>query len=253
VPQERLAHVGGRDGPAGLPGERRERCVSEPAGVEEVVDAQVEVDVEGQAVARHPARAAHADRGDLALACPDAAGVRALERAPVDVVLGERGDQRLLERADVAAQVAAASGEVEDRVADELARAVVGRAPAAADLDDLDAAALVLLGRQRQLLVADGARAERDHRLVLEQHDRVGDRLLVSGSGQLLHDGERLPVGSHAELIQIRAASHHLLLSGSTVDRVPCSGETAFSPERDGDPSTTRRRGLVGEPWVPPR
>jgi len=67
--------------------------------------------------------------------------VRRVERPPLDSEVGQRGNDRLLERPDVAAQVTPARSQVEDRVADELARPVVGRAPAAADLDDVDAAA----------------------------------------------------------------------------------------------------------------
>ena len=123
------------------PRDRREPGAAQAAGVEQVVDAEVEVDVDGKAVARHPARAANADRGDLAVVDPDAALMRLCERAALDAELGQRRDDRLLQAAHVAAQVAAARVQVEDRVADELARAVVGRAAAAADLDDLDAAA----------------------------------------------------------------------------------------------------------------
>ena len=63
--------------------------------------------------------------------------------------------------------------EVEDRVADELSRPVKGRLAAAVRLDDVDGDA----ARQMQLALLRAA-AERDHRLVLEQDHRVGDRLL---------------------------------------------------------------------------
>ena len=83
----------------------------------------------------------------------------------------ERPDQRLLEVAAVALHVLAVPRQVEDRVADELARAVVGGLAAAVGLDDLDLGAVgdVQLARL-------GAAAERDHRRVLEQQHRVGHR-----------------------------------------------------------------------------
>ena len=49
-------------------------------------------------------------------------------------------DQRLLEVAAVPLHVLAVALQVEDRVADELPRAVVGRLAAAVGLDDLDVA-----------------------------------------------------------------------------------------------------------------
>ena len=59
-------------------------------------------------------------------------------RVPSTPSGGERADQRLLEVADVLLHVAAVPLQVEDRVADELARAVKGRLPAAVGLDHLD-------------------------------------------------------------------------------------------------------------------
>ena len=73
--------------------------VAEPAGVEQVVDAEVEIDVQGEPVARHPARAANADRGDLPVVDPDAAGVRRIERVcPSSPKSASVAIGRLLER-----------------------------------------------------------------------------------------------------------------------------------------------------------
>ena len=85
----------------------------------------------------------------------------------------DRPDDRLLEVAAVLLHVASVPLEVEDRVADELPGAVVGRLAAAVGLDDLDLGALgdVELARL-------GAPAERDRRRVLEQEHRVRDRAL---------------------------------------------------------------------------
>ena len=63
--------------------------------------------------------------------------------------------------------------QVEDRVADELSRAVEGRLAATIGLDDVDLRAL----RDVQLAVV-GAPAERDRRRMLEQEDCVRERAL---------------------------------------------------------------------------
>jgi hypothetical protein len=89
----------------------------------------------------------------------------------------ERGDDRALHRAQIDEHVV----DAHDRVADELARAVVGQLPAARGLDDVDAlgAAPVLAHRQIARL---RAAPERVDGVVLEQqHHRVllaGDHLL---------------------------------------------------------------------------
>ena len=86
----------------------------------------------------------------------------------------DRADQRLLEVAHVLLHVAAVPLQVEDRVADELARPVEGRLAAAVGLDDLDRGVL----GDVELRALVGAPAERHHRRVLEQDHRVRDRAL---------------------------------------------------------------------------
>ena len=69
---------------------------------------------------------------------PDADVLLAVAHPAFDAVAGQRPDQRLLEVAHVAADVAAVGAEVEDRIADQLAGAVVGHLAAAVALGDLD-------------------------------------------------------------------------------------------------------------------
>ena len=85
--------------------------------------------------------------------------------------------------------------QVEDRVADELSRAVEGRLAAAVGLDDLDLGAL----RDVQLALL-GAPAERDDRRVLEQDHRVRDRALRDRAGERALELPGLAVGDVAEV-----------------------------------------------------
>jgi len=94
-------------------------------------------------------------------------------RCGLDAERRDGADQRFLEVACVLLDVAAVALQIEDRVADELPRAVEGRLAAAVRLDDLD---LRVLG-DVQLGVL-GAPPERDNRRVLEEKHRVGDRAL---------------------------------------------------------------------------
>ena len=102
---------------------------------------------------------------------PDARHVVAVEARRLDPERADRLDERALEQADVALDVRAVALQVEDRVADELARPVVGRLAAAVRFHDLG----LDPGRDVELSRVCAA-AERDHRRMLEEEDRVGPR-----------------------------------------------------------------------------
>ena len=103
----------------------------------------------------------------------------ALAARPFDTERRHRADQRLFEVAAVALDVLAVPREIEDRVADELARPVVGRLSAAIGLDDLDVCAF----RYVQL-AGLGPPPERDHRRMLQQQNRVGKLAVQHAFGE---------------------------------------------------------------------
>ena len=170
------AEVGAR---AALRRDRRHPHALQAAGHDPLERLQVVVDVDREAVGRDPLLDVDADRGDLALPHPHAGVVGALlgARARLDALLGERRDDRLLHRAQVGDDVA----DAHDRVADELAGAVVGDAAAAVDVDDVDALAAVPGLAHRQLAGRRAPPARVDRR-VLEQQQRVGDRVGLAGA-----------------------------------------------------------------------
>ena len=122
--------------------ERRHRPVADAARHDVLAQVgHVGGDVEGEAVHRAPALEAHADGADLARV--RAVGVdphaRVLgEPSGADAEGGQRVDDELLDVADVPGGTELV-GDGEDRVADELARTVVGDVAAAADGDELGA------------------------------------------------------------------------------------------------------------------
>ena len=77
---------------------------------------------------------ADAESGDFALFDPDA-GESFFARSG-DVEVGEGADEGFFEIAEVGVEVFSSGGEVEDGVADELSRAVVGGLTATVDFDD---------------------------------------------------------------------------------------------------------------------
>src|SRR3954469_2052690 len=138
---------------------------------------------------------------------PDAC--QSLEPRPLDADRGERADQRLLEVADVLLHVTAVPFQVEDRVANELARAVEGRLAAAVGLDHLDLGTF----RDVELRGLVGAPAERHHGRVLEQDDRVGDRALRDGACEGALQLPCLEVRHLAELKEIAGGRHGVRLA----------------------------------------
>jgi hypothetical protein len=86
-------------------------------------------DVDGEAVHRNPFPDSHADGGELTISHPDASEPGAATGLDSEVVAGV--DQGIFEFPQVFVEILTAWAEVEDGVADELARAMVGGLPAA--------------------------------------------------------------------------------------------------------------------------
>jgi len=84
--------------------------------------------------------------------------------------------------------VAAIGGEVEDRIADDLAGPVIGDVAAASGLDDVESPRPERLRRQEEVLHSRVA-PEREDRIVLEEKEGVGD-----AAGLPLRDEARLQV-----------------------------------------------------------
>src|SRR5205807_940816 len=98
---------------------------------------EIRAHVERETMRRDPSRDAHADRGNLVVANPDAA-------LPVgafggDAEFGDGADQHFFEFRDVLAHIAIAFAEVDDWIADELAGTVIGDVAAARGLEKTDA------------------------------------------------------------------------------------------------------------------
>ena len=96
--------------------------------------------------------------------------------AAVDAVVGRHADQHLFQVAHVAVHVAAIGLQVDDRVADDLAGAVVGDVAAAAGLVHLDAARGQRLGgRENVRSAAVAAHAERQDVRMLDEQQQIAD------------------------------------------------------------------------------
>ena len=110
----------------------------------------------------------------FSLADPGAGHAR--DAAGRDAVVGAGADHHLLEVAHVAVHVAAVGRQLEDRIADHLAGAVVGDVAAAAGLEHLEAAARAARSSGKSTFSLARVAAEREDGIVLEQQQGVRDR-----------------------------------------------------------------------------
>src|SRR6185437_15466908 len=129
-----------RDGMAKRAFERRGAFVFYAAWNYEIEVAEVCGDIECKTVRRDPAAKVHAQGGELFFALrridPDAMAAENAARG--ETVVGGREDHHLFELLDVPADVALVLREVENRIADDLAGAVVGDVAAAVCLMEFD-------------------------------------------------------------------------------------------------------------------
>jgi hypothetical protein len=140
------------------------------AGDDRFEPAKVGADVEGETMSRNAATQADANRGDLAVANPDAGASGRPLSHDTEAVKG--ADQHFLKAAHVLARAEAAALQVENWIPDNLPRAMEGDVAAAVGFDDFGAALLKLFRRDKEVLRADAA-AEGVHRRVLYKYEGI--------------------------------------------------------------------------------
>src|ERR1017187_2110943 len=166
--------------------------------------AQIGADVQGETVRSHPPADVYANGGDLALIHPHAG--QPGDASGEDAVIGQGIDNRLLDRPHVCAHVALPLPQVEDRVAHQLARAVVRHIAAAVDGVERNARARQRRIAGQQVLHAPVA-PQRDHVGVFEQQELVRNAALLAGGHELPLQFERLAVIHAPEFPQL-ASTH---------------------------------------------
>src|ERR1044072_2618131 len=147
-----------------------------------------------------PPRDAHADRRDLVVADPDAA--LPLGARGGDAVLGARADQHFLEIRHVLAHVAIPFPEVEDRIAGELAAAVIGDVAAALRGEEADALCGERVGRGEQVRRVAAA-AEGDERRMFAAEKLVVDLLALAPLDELLLELQRFFVSDEMKSVEL--------------------------------------------------
>jgi hypothetical protein len=201
-------------------------AVGNAAGVDEVEVPQIGSDVEGEAVRGNAAGHMDADGADLSApgagladrftALVQSAAARRAQSAPdagefADAAGGQaefaaEADEGFFHEPDeVDRPEAAADGrvaqaaEIEDRVADQLAGAVVGHVAAAVDLVEGDAAAFEQLVRCQNVGTV-GVTAQGEHGRVLQQQEHVADAILLAEIDELGLETQGLGVVDAAEI-----------------------------------------------------
>ena len=147
------------------------RAAAMPHGTIQREAGEIGGDVEREAVRRDPSATAHADRRDLLLADPHSGAPGRASRVKPE--MPRAANQRVLEVAQVAVRSCGPRAQIDDRIADELPRAVIGHVPAAIALGDRDAAA-PRLGIVDSTWSGAAPASERDDVVVLEQDQAVG-------------------------------------------------------------------------------
>ena len=143
----------------------------------------------------HALRDLDPDGSDLSVAQPDAR--IALQPSGKDFKIGQHVDQAPLEVAQVPADVGLRS-EIEDRIADQLARAVIGDITAAVDVEAGDTARLHLRLAEKDV-VAGAASADGVGVRVLEQDERVRHDPGAPAAGQPILQRPGLLVWNQSE------------------------------------------------------
>ncbi len=195
--------------------ERRDRPVADAARHDVLAQVgHVGGDVEGEAVHRPPALETHADGADLARV--GSGGVDPHpgifgETAGADAERGEGVDDHLLDVADVAGGIELV-GDGEDRIADELARTVIGDVATAAHRDQLGAD---VGGLAPQVVGEVRPRSVGEHVRVLEEQQVLFG---AAAEERLLHR-QGLAVG-HAPQPPNPQRSRHSSVDQSLVSRI---------------------------------
>ena len=146
APRQPLAEAGQRALTPGLPGHGGHPDVIDAARHDPLERLKVVVHVHGEPVRGHAARDPHADRGDLRVGRPHARE-RRVAHLGRDALVAERGHDRTLHRVHEVGHPLHGH----DRVGHELSGAVVGHAPAAVRVADLDALGAVPVLAHRQV------------------------------------------------------------------------------------------------------
>ena len=171
--------------------------------------AEVGRHVKGEAMRGDATRDMNADRGDLLFryraACesPDASATADPLCEHAELTTGADEDfleeahkvDRAKVRASLAGEIAA---QIENWVADQLARTVIGHVPTPVDLVDLDTSTGQVFARSEDV-GARGVPAQSEHGGVLKEKQRVADAPLFAGFYDTLLDLKRLRVRNAAE------------------------------------------------------
>ncbi len=169
VPRQTTHEIAPRTAPTHRPHARYR--LGQAAGNEKIEHLEVNIDIEGEAVPRNAPPHRNTDCRHLALRRPDAG--ETCSKEDLQPLFDESAGERPFESAQIAPRRNPAAAQVDDRVADDLPRPMIGRATAAIRVDESHAAALEL-GRRNSYLSLPPTAAHSHHRWVLQQEQLIG-------------------------------------------------------------------------------
>ena len=125
---------------------------------------------------------------------------------PADnVELRERIDDHLLDGPNIGDHVALPFSQIQDRIADDLAGAVIGDVAAAIGGIELDSGAAQRVFARQQIFGVAVA-ALRDHVRMLDEQELIGNQPALALFDQILLDGERVAIAHAPQVANFEAA-----------------------------------------------
>ena len=198
----RVFHLNHWNWPAKKLAQGCDAFVGDPARDNQPELVEVGRHIERKPVAGDPAGNPDADRRQLfqpARGIDPGAGEPCLPRGH-DTERRRDANHDILEVADIPVHVEAVGPQIQDRIADELTRAVEGHVSAAARFKKLDAVSFERLrSREHVRAIVAGPDSERDDRRVLEQEQLIGNPVGLPILDELLLEFQRLGVSDDPE------------------------------------------------------
>ena len=204
-----------------LPLQRRRSSPLEAARDDGVEPREVSPDVQREAVRRHPAANAHADRRELRVN-PNPRTRSSLDAKGLDAKRGSRVDGNLFKATHVVASADATRSQVQDGVDDELAGAVKRHVATTIGRDDAHATS-VERGRVPEEVRPITARAERVDGRVLEECDRL-ETAGADGCCPLLLPFKAVLVPKEAKAVHPDRTNRDVESSGHEISLAPTLG-----------------------------
>jgi hypothetical protein len=186
--------------------ERSHAVITDSARDNQFKIVEIGCDIESEAVHRHPSGDPDTDCGKLLVADPDSG--QAVNPSGFYAKIGRRPDENFLQIADIFPDVASIRRQLDYRIADKLARSVIGHIPAATGFKQLDPESSPHPFVGKDIGPVRGA-PKRDYMRMLELQKPILNLVSFSLVDQALLQLMRLGVWNKAKITGFADAQQH--------------------------------------------